>query len=273
VALAERRRIESQIVQRGGEWQELPGTRSEVQRVADLFTNSDAPTNVLLDSEASEQRLDDLARSGDLGKYRHILLATHGIAEPSAHLRSRIILAQDRLPDPERQLSAGLPVFDGELSAAKILRSWKLNADLVTLSACETALGPYMPGEGHVGFAQTLLLSGARSVVLSLWMVDDAATALLMERFYQNLLGKREGLKQAMPKAEALAEAKQWLRTRTRKEVLERLAALHEGVSRGKNRPALQRLEAPAKTKEDDTDKPFAHPYYWAAFVLFGAPD
>jgi CHAT domain-containing protein len=75
-----------------------------------------------------------------------------------------------------------------------VLEQWHLNAELVTLSACQTALGKYERGEGFVGFAQALILSGSRSVCLSLWKVDDAATALLMERFYQNLLGKREGL-------------------------------------------------------------------------------
>ena len=53
-----------------------------------------------------------------------------------------------------------------------------------------------------------MLSVGARSVCLSLWQVDDTATALLMDRFYANLLGQREGLKTGMGKAEALAEAK-----------------------------------------------------------------
>ena len=74
------------------------------------------------------------------------------------------------------------------------------------------ALGKYEKGEGFVGFAQALILAGSRSVCLSLWKVDDTATALLMGRFYENLLGKREGLTRPMPKGVALAEAKAWLR-------------------------------------------------------------
>jgi CHAT domain-containing protein len=58
----------------------------------------------------------------------------------------------------------------------------------VTLSACQTALGTYELGESFVGFPQTFLLSGARSVCVSLWNVNDTATGLLMTRFYQNLL-------------------------------------------------------------------------------------
>ena len=95
-----------------------------------------------------------------------------------------------------------------------------------------------------------LILKGAKSVVLSLWNVDDAATALLMTRFYQNLLGRREGLDRPLPKAEALAQAKTWLRTRTAAEV-ERLceslptADRMEKVSgpprsTAKNRPSLR---------------------------------
>ena len=106
------------------------------------------------------------------------------------------------------KVQAGLPIFDGRLTAEEVLEQWHLNADLVTLSACQTALGKYENGEGFVGFAQALILAGSRSVCLSLWKVDDTATALLMNRFYENLLGKREGLKGPMKKAEALAEAK-----------------------------------------------------------------
>ena len=64
-----------------------------------------------------------------------------------------------------------------------MLRQWNLHSDLVTQSACQTALGKYERGEGFVGFAQALILAGSRSVCLSLRKVDDTATALLMERF------------------------------------------------------------------------------------------
>src|SRR5205085_1784005 len=78
----------------------------------------------------------------------------------------------------------------------------------VVLSACESGLGRYAGGEGYLGFAQALFVKGARSLVLSLWKVDDDATALLMTRFYQDLLGARAGMRSPLRKAEALAEAK-----------------------------------------------------------------
>ena len=60
------------------------------------------------------------------------------------------------------------------------------------LSACDTGLGKFSGGEGYLGFSQALFLAGGRSLLLSLWQVDDAATALLMTRFYENLLGTPE---------------------------------------------------------------------------------
>jgi CHAT domain-containing protein len=111
-------------------------------------------------------------------------------------------------------------------------------------------------------------------VCLSLWKVDDTATALLMVRFYQNLLGQREGLKRPMGKAAALAEAKSWLRTLPREQALERAATLTKGSVRGKGRPAQPLLaEVPQASAVDNGGPPYAHPNYWAAFVLVGDPN
>jgi CHAT domain-containing protein len=84
-------------------------------------------------------------------------------------------------------------------------------------------------GDGLLGFAQAFLMAGSRSVCLTLWQVDDTATALLMDRFYRNLLGKRAEGAKPMGKAAALREAKEWLRTQTAAEALERLGALTRG--------------------------------------------
>ena len=176
-------------------------------------------------------------------------------------MRSALILAQDDLPDPLQQALTGKKGYDGRLTAAQIMRTWKLDAELITLSACETGLGKYQGGEGYLGFAQALFVAGSRSLVLSQWQVDDNATALLMTRFYENLLGKRKGLAKPMPKAEALREAKEWLRGLTAKEVDQALVQLPRGEPREK--PAVP---VPAAVH------PYAHPYYWAAFILIGDP-
>jgi CHAT domain-containing protein/Tfp pilus assembly protein PilF len=123
---------------------------------------------------------------------------------------------------------------DGFLHAYEIL-SLPLHCDLVTLSACETGCGRLYAGEGVLGLTSAFLSTGARQVLVSLWSVNDTSTSLLMRRFYAHL---GEG----MSAAAALGEAKRELR----QEVLER--------------PGFRRLS-------------YAHPFFWAPFVLVGLPD
>ncbi len=277
VAIAEQRKLQEVLVAaRGGDedFAPLPGTRSEVEALAQLFKSDDRATRVLLGADASELELDRLAASGELGRFGFIHLATHGVIDEGVPARSAVILTQTGLPDPLQQALSHQPVFDGRLSVREIQRGWELKAELVTLSACETALGPDAGGEGFVGFTQALLMSGTRSVCLSLWKVDDTATALLMQRFYASLLGRRPGLSQRLPKAEALAEAKVWLRRLTRDEVTKLAASLSGGEARSKGaekrKEAASALNVPTGPGDDHL---YAHPYYWAAFVLVGDPD
>ncbi len=141
-----------------------------------------------------------------------------------------------------------------------MLGTWKLRAELVTLSSCRSGLGRPSGGEGHVGFAQAFFLAGARSLVVSLWAVDDRATSLLMTRFYQNWLGKRPGLDRPLSKADALREAKTWVSHLSASEVDREL----ESIARGGLKPRSNRPAA---------DHPFAHPHDWAGFILLGDPD
>ena len=212
------------LAARGGDdFAPLPGTRYEVEALARIFKSDGRPTRALLGTEASEPELDRLAAAGELGRFGFIHLATHGVIDEAIPLRSAVILTQTGLPDPLEQVLHQKPAYDGRLSVREIQRGWELKAELVTLSACETALGPEAGGEGFVGFTQALLMSGTRSVCLSLWKVDDTATALLMQRFYANLLGRRPCLtRPGMPKAgeAVLREAKVRLRGLRRSEVL-----------------------------------------------------
>jgi CHAT domain-containing protein len=164
-------------------------------------------------------------------------------------------------PDPGRPAVPLALEGDGSITAEQIGRTWELDAELVVLSACESGLGPAAGGEGYLGFAQPLLAKGARSLVLSQWKVADEATALLMERFYRNLLGARAGLESPLPKAEALAEAKAWLRGASREEV-----GAAAGLPRGEE-VSREVVAAPAG------GRPYEDPRYWAAFILIGSPD
>jgi tetratricopeptide (TPR) repeat protein len=252
----------------------LPASRYEVQALETLFVK---PT-VLLGSEASEQKLDELAAADQLKDYRVLHFATHGTIDLGSPLRSALLLARDRLPDVNEQARLGRKIYDGHLRAAVIAEpwrpdtaTWRLDADLVTLSACQTALGPQGGGDGLLGFSQVLFQKGAHSLLLSLWKVDDTATALLMTRFYENWLGKRKDLKGELPKAEALREAKQWLRTLPRGERDQLAANLVDGRLRGTEvvGPVVQ----PSKPPKEPDGTPYAHPRYWAAFILIGDPE
>lgn len=244
-------------------FQQLPGTRLEVQTIARTFGTAKLPAQILLGTDASESRLAELSGADQLRQFRFIHFATHGVPDSERPMRSRIILSRNNLPDPRQQLLSGKPVFRGELTAEQVLNEWKLNADLVALSACQSGLGQYAVGEGHLGFAQALLLSGARSLLLSLWKVDDSATALLMARFYENVLGTRPGASGPLTKAAALHEAKVWLRQLTAAQVA---TLMNEKVS-----GQASALAPP--TGEEGATRPFEHPVYWAAFVLIGSPD
>jgi tetratricopeptide (TPR) repeat protein len=268
-AVAAWRQAESSPVLRGPDPLPLPGTRWEVQALSRLVPKATA----LLGSDASEQRLDELAGDGKLKEFRLLHLATHGVVDEQTPARSRLLLARDHLPDP-RDTPVGRRPYTGELTVAAIRESWKLDADLVTLSACKTALGREGQGEGLLGFAQAFLQCGARSVVLSRWAADDTTTALLMLRFYENLLGARKELKAALPRAEALEEARHWLRELRQPEAERLASALVAGKLTSTTRGEVVELnvrERPVKLPAGD--RPYANPFFWAAFVLVGDPD
>jgi CHAT domain-containing protein len=245
----------------------LPGTELELLGAARVFPMS---KRVLTGSEASERDLDELAAADRLRDYRYLHFATHGVLDDERPMRSALLLAQDRLPDTLSQVLDGKEASDGRLTAERILRRWerKLDAELVTLSACQTGLGRYSGGEGYVGFSQALFVAGARSLVVSLWEVDDASTALLMTRFYENLMG----LPAEVPggpvapkatKAEALAEAKRWLRDLKPGEVEQLRKDLPRQGTRGR---ILKKAAVAAAPPSYD------HPYYWSGFILIGDP-
>lgn len=136
--------------------------------VASLFDRNE--NTLLLDEEATPNRL----RSMELDRYRYIHLATHAYVHDEQPSMSGILLS------PSESSTNGT-LFLGEVEELK------LNAHLVVLSACETGLGRLARGEGVIGFSRAFLKSGTENLVVSLWKVNDRATAQLMERLYQDL--------------------------------------------------------------------------------------
>jgi CHAT domain-containing protein len=154
-------------------------SREEADAIADLV-----PARSLLKAtgfQASRTK----ALSGELSDYRIVHFATHGLLNSEYPELSGLALS---LVDENGKAQ------DGFLRMHEIY-NLRLPADLVVLSACQTALGKEIKGEGLVGLTRGFMYAGAERVVASLWQVDDLATAELMKRFYQAML--KDGLRPA----------------------------------------------------------------------------
>jgi CHAT domain-containing protein/tetratricopeptide (TPR) repeat protein len=118
------------------------------------------------------------ATSADLKQYRIVHFATHGLINSRHADLSGIVLS---LVDQEGKPQNGfLRLYD--------IYNMNLSSDLVVLSACQTALGKDIKGEGLVGLTRAFMYAGASRIVASLWKTEDRATAVLMNRFYESLL-------------------------------------------------------------------------------------
>src|SRR5262249_4446578 len=119
-------------------------------------------------------------------------------------LRSGLVLAgggRPPAPSSSDPLAGAPPAEDGILTAEEVLSLDLRGTDLVVLSPCQTGQGVGRYGRGVQGLQQAFRAAGARAVVATLWPVDDAATSVLIERFYTNLWEKK------LPKLEALRQA------------------------------------------------------------------
>lgn len=149
---------------------ELPGTASEVKDISDLFAGKNINGVLYTKQDANER----VVKSGKLKNFSLLHFATHGIVDEKNPELSRIYLQ-----DAEAE--------DGNLFAGEIY-NLELNANLVTLSACQTGLGKISKGEGVIGLSRALTYAGAKNIIVSFWSVADQSTAILMKAFYQNLL-------------------------------------------------------------------------------------
>ncbi|MFM7168779.1 MAG: CHAT domain-containing protein [Planctomycetaceae bacterium] len=246
-------------------WAALPGTAAEAKMIARLAPKQ-FMVNLLNGEQAAEGHLEVL-----LPDSRCIHFATHGyfadptlrsplsedrsavelrllLSEPFSHLpklelRHPLLLSGLVLTGanvaPRRDALSGRMERDGILTGEEITQIDLSQTELVTLSACETGLGVVADGEGVIGLQRAFATAGARTVIASLWKVDDAATQTLMTEFYRNLwhskLGRLESLRQAQ------------------------LTMLHAWDT------SSQRLIV-----KPAADRPATAPFYWAAFTLSG---
>lgn len=153
---------------------ELPGTEKEVKDISNLFAGENLKASVATGQEAIEK----LVKSPSIKDYHYLHFATHGIVNESRPELSRIFLANDESND-------------GDLFAGEIY-NLELNANLVTLSACQTGMGQLVKGEGVIGLSRALVYAGAKNIVVSFWSVADESTAILMSEFYRDLITNRD---------------------------------------------------------------------------------
>ncbi len=198
----------------------LPSSGDEVRNIGKVFPGSSS----FLGREASEE----VAKS-EAGNAAILHFACHGFVNEAQPLESGLLLSVPAEGSEE----------NGFLQAWEVFEGMRMNAELVTLSACESALGRELGGEGILGITRAFQYSGARMVLSSLWQVSDASTSELMTRFYQ-FHGK------GMRADSALRRAKMTLL----------------------KKPLIIKNEKGSKSKLDAS-----HPFYWAAFSLYGYAD
>ena len=163
------------------QWRNLPGTAREIKAVAQIFANGatggglSSGVDTYVGADASEAKLQQLNQSGKLKDYRYLLFSAHGYLAQNPAL-SALVLSQRNNP----------PDVDGYVTAAE----WPLydvRSDLTVLSACDTGVGKTQAGESVMGLPYALFVAGNKNTLLSLWPVDDDATAEFMSRFFAKL--------------------------------------------------------------------------------------
>lgn len=167
----------TRMIEEGQPLARLPYTRKEALAIAALVP--EGQQKLMLDFDVNYQT----ATSAELGEYRFVHFATHGLLDMQYPELSGILLS---LVDRE-----GKPQQNGILRLGDIY-NLRMPVEMVSLSACETALGKSIRGEGLVGLTRGFMYAGAPRVMASLWKVEEEATAELMKTFYEGVLGEQQ---------------------------------------------------------------------------------
>jgi len=164
----------------------LPGTRNEADSIMNLTPEGSGLS--LLGFDASRA----VALGRELEQYRTVHFATHGILNEENPELSALVLSL--FDEKGRRQNGLLRLHD--------IYNLKLPVELVVLSACQSALGKDVRGEGIVGIVRGFMYAGAKRIIASLWKVKDDETAVLMKRFYQHMLINGETPPAALRKAQ-----------------------------------------------------------------------
>jgi CHAT domain-containing protein/Tfp pilus assembly protein PilF len=221
---------------------ELPGTKVEVERISDILGNNGWEVHAFTRDKALEENLKESF------KPRLLHIATHGFFETdTARIGNPLLRSGLLLSGAAKTLSTGKPDFaeDGILTAYEAMNLNLDNTDLVVLSACETGLGEIKNGEGVYGLQRAFKVAGARSIIMSLWKVDDNATQELMVSFYKNWLGEAVGA------------------GRQRANGSKAVFPPEPDPTTNSKRSAFLKAQKELKAK-------YPNPYYWGAFVMVG---
>ncbi len=165
----------------------LPGTELEVNNIEKIFSDNNLSVNRLVNQDATELQF----KNSNLANYQLIHFATHGVVNEDNPELSKVFLA----PDKTNQQ-------DGDLYVSEIY-NLELDADLVSLSACETGLGKLSKGEGMIGLSRAFTYAGASNLMVSLWTVSDNSTTELMTNFYREIFNRSNSGSYARPLREA----------------------------------------------------------------------
>lgn len=183
----------------GGRFGRLFGSGEEARRIAEIARQVQGRSAVPVMSGFDATR--ELVTSGRLDRFRVLHFASHALADADDPALAGLLLSLYRADGQPR---------DG-LLRARDLFGLKLSADLAVLSACQTALGQQVRGEGMVGLAYGFFAAGASQLIVSLWEVNDRATAELMSRFYSHLLLHRRCAADALRRAQReMRDETQW---------------------------------------------------------------
>ena len=170
--------------QKNMRWGDLPGTLTELNTLKDNVFKGKGYEQYVQEA-ASEQMVKQLSKNGTLATYPLLHFACHGYFDKSIATMSSILFSE------VSGKLGGISSEDGYLTIPEV-SLLNLDADLVCLSACETGLGEVRIGDGMIGLNRAFMVAGARRVGVTLWGVDDEATAEFMASMYKKL--KQNGM-------------------------------------------------------------------------------